>query len=116
MSRWHRIRVTLFLVCVAALSGCGAVASKPPATEDATAVRPSEKFETAIKIATLYFNDKEYDRAEAALQAAFTDPSVTPTAEAKALLDAIRTARRHHRGRLKLRHHRLWPRQTFPAA
>ncbi len=94
MSRWHRIRVTLFLVCVAALSGCGAVASKPPATEDATAVRPSEKFETAIKIATLYFNDKEYDRAEAALQAAFTDPSVTPTAEAKALLDAIRTARR----------------------
>ena len=97
--RVQRRLVARFLVSVAAILdlGCGGSPTKPSVTEDAatsTVVSPNDKLAGAVKIAALHLKYKEYDHAEKVLQAALSEPTVTGTAEALALLDAIKAAKR----------------------
>ena len=97
MALTQRKLVAGFLVSVAGLlaTGCGGSSTKPPATEvtSATVVSPNDRLEKAVKIASLHLKYKEYDNAEKVLQDVLSDPTVNGTAEAIALLEAIKAAK-----------------------
>ena len=94
MARVQRRLVAGFLVSFAGLLGlgCGGPSTKPSATEvvSTTVVAPNDKLMKAVKIASLYLKYKEYDNAEKVLQDVLSDPTVSVTAEALALLEVIK--------------------------
>ena len=89
----NRARNGLLCLLLAQLHGCGG-SGTPPVANQNTVTASADRLEKAMQIASLHLKYKEYDQAEQGLQAALSDPAITGTAEALALLETIKAAKR----------------------